>query len=40
MKKIILSIEEKKLTLLEQIIQPKVSFQSDCLSDAKFEDLN
>jgi len=46
MKKIILSIalmlpliaqEEKKLTLLEQIIQPKITFQTDYLSDAKFE---
>lgn len=29
--------EEKKLTLLEQIIQPKISFQGDYLSDSKFE---
>lgn len=29
--------EEQKLSLLEQITQPKVSFQSDFLSDAKFE---
>jgi len=29
--------DEKKLSLLEQIIQPKITFQSDYLSDAKFE---
>ena len=34
-----LNAEEKKPTLLEQIIQPKISFQHDYLSDAKFEDL-
>lgn len=32
-----LSTEEKKLSLLEQITQPKVTFQSDYLSDANFE---
>ena len=47
MKAIILSIvlvfylcaEEKKPTILEQIIQPKITFQSDYLSDAKFENF-
>ena len=29
--------EEQKLSVLEQITQPKVSFQSDFLSDAKFQ---
>jgi hypothetical protein len=29
--------QEQKLSLLEQIAQPKVTFQSDFLSDAKFE---
>lgn len=32
-----LSTEERKLSLLEQITQPKVTFQSDYLSDANFE---
>ncbi len=32
-----LSAQEQKLSLLEQIAQPKVTFQSDFLSDAKFE---
>jgi len=32
-----LSAEEKKPTILEQIIQPKITFQTDYLTDAKFE---
>ena len=32
-----LSADEQRLSLLEQIAQPKVTFQSDFLSDAKFE---
>ena len=32
-----LTAEEQKLSLLERITQPKVTFQSDFLSDAKFE---
>ena len=32
-----LTAEEEKPSLLEQIAQPKVTFQSDYLSDAKFE---
>jgi len=32
-----LEAEEKKLSLLEKIVQPKITFQSDYLSDAKFE---
>ena len=32
-----LAAEEQRLSLLEQIAQPKVTFQSDFLSDAKFE---
>ena len=31
-----LGAEEKKLSSLEQVIQPKITFQSDYLSDAKF----
>lgn len=33
-----LTAEEERPSLLEQIAQPKVTFQSDYLSDAKFED--
>ena len=33
----LLIAQEEKLSLLEQIAQPKVTFQSDYLSDAKFE---
>ncbi len=33
----LLSAEEQKLSLLEKIAQPKITFQSDFLSDAKFE---
>lgn len=32
-----LTAQEQKLSILEQISQPKVTFQSDFLSDAKFE---
>jgi len=33
----LLTAQDQKLSLLEQIVQPKVTFQSDFLSDAKFE---
>lgn len=33
----VMAQEEQRLSLLEQIVQPKVSFQSDYLSDAKFD---
>ena len=33
----VMAQEEQRLSLLEQIVQPKVSFQSDYLSDANFD---
>lgn len=33
----VMAEEEQRLSLLEQIVQPKMSFQSDYLSDAKFD---
>lgn len=34
---VLLTAEEKKLSLLEEIVQPKVTYQSDFLSDANFK---